>query len=410
MTAREPRRLTDGATPVILGAVVVGLLIMGDSFLYSALPLSAASLQLSLFQVSLLLSANRWIRLVSNSVVARLQTRVPMRTLFWGASCLGLLSTAVFIRPYGFVLWLIGRLIWGLAWSVFRQSAYVLVWHRRASTHGTSLGLWWGLVRMGSGLGVLIGGWLLDAFGFGQGMLGLTGLAVVGLALNPFLSWPESTASQPNAASRKQPFGWATWKSAKSISPVLRWLLSLAAGIRLCLTLTVAITSLYLQSRLEGNPGGMELGVWAGIVLATHWMSQIGASVITGALSDRLGRMRTVLMLAGLTVGALAVTALARGYLALVVSMGLMLLFSGLRIAVEVAVSDASRQAEESLTVMGLYATLDDFASALGPILGLTWFRPAAIEPLFFGSALTLMFLVWGYARRAGRETPMARP
>lgn len=396
-------------TLVVPSAVVVGLLIMGDSFLYSALPITAPALQLSLFQVSLLLSANRWVRLVSNVLVSRLLVHMPAHPLFAGAAGLGLLSTFLFTRPWGFLPWLAARAAWGMAWSVFRQSAYLAVWTQPADTHGRHLGQWWGVVRLGSGLGVLLGGWILDRTGFARAMWSLAGLALIGAAASLGLRWPEPQARQEKAARTAGPEAWrATWQGIRH-TPRLWWLFLLGAGSHLILALVVALMSLYLQTRLGPVAEHLGLGVVAGLILALHWTSQIVSAPVMGEISDHLGRTRAIILSTCLTALALGGAALAQGYAALLSAGLAMLLFSGVRVAVDVAASELALGEAHPPLIMGAFATADDWAAAMGPILGLAWFRPALFPVLFAGCAIGLLGLALGYAR-SGRRPSQPRP
>ena len=392
-------------TPTVLCAGAVALLIMGDSFLYSALPVSAPDLHLSLFQVSVLLSANRWVRLASNTVVALLMPRLPTRWFFAGASVLGMASTVVFVRQPTFGVMVLARLVWGLAWSVFRQSAYLAVWQEPREHQGRQLGYWWGIVRVGSGVGVLLGGIMLDLHGFTAAFWVLAGLAVLGVGVAAIIRWPSGTVPfEDNVA-----FGLRrTWLTVSRNAP-LRWLLFLGAGTRLAITVSIALMSLYLQTRMTWAEGWTGIGFSAGLVLSAHWMSLLLAGPVIGWLADRTGQLPTLIAVAGITAGSLACAAFAHGLWAVAAGVGVMLGFSGLRMAVEVAMADRTRALPDAHLIMGGYASLDDLAGAVGPILSLTWFQPSLIPPLFAGCAAVLFMLAAGYARST-REHPAANP
>lgn len=384
-------------TPTVLCAGAVALLIMGDSFLYSALPVSAPDLHLSLFQVSVLLSANRWVRLASNTAVALLVPRLPIRWFFAGASVLGLASTVVFVRQPTFAVMVVARIVWGLAWSVFRQAAYLAVWQEPRERQGRQLGYWWGIVRVGSGVGVLLGGIVLDLHGFTAAFWVLSGLAVLGVGMAMIIRWPPG--SVPFEAS--VPFGMRrAWLTISRNAP-LRWLLFLGAGTRLAITVSVALMSLYLQTRMAWSSGWTGIGFSAGLVLSAHWMSLLLAGPVVGWLADRLGHLRTLMLVMAITASLLACAAFAHGLWAVAAGVGVMLGFSGLRMAVEVAMADRTRSLPDAHLIMGSYASLDDLASAVGPILTLTWFQPSLISPLFVGCAVVLLLLAVGYVRSA---------
>ncbi len=389
-------------TSVALSGCVVGLLIMGDSFLYGALPVSADALNLTMWQVSLLLSANRWVRLLSNSLVATLQSRWRMKPLFVGATTLALASSLAFTQVWSFPILLLARGAWGIAWSVFRQSAYVAVWSHPSERHGRLLGLWWGLVRWGSGLSVLLGGWLLDRTRFAMSMGAISAFAGVGIALGLTLAWP-----RPDAALAKEPDkGWTGLAEAVRCigqSRPLQWLLGLGAGSRLILTLLVALASLHVQMRGGSVGEAMGLGLVTGLVLALHWLSQIVMGPVIGALSDILGRTRMLVILSVFLAGAIGLAGIAYGVAALALAGAYMLLFSGLRVVIEASASDEARLTARPREVMGFFTTLDDLAAAWGPILGLAWFQASHLTMLFEGSAALLLVLasglVWSQTR-----------
>ena len=71
--------------------------------------------------------------------------------------------------------------------------------------------------------------------------------------------------------------------------------------------------------------------------------------------------------------------------------------------------ADRTRSLPDAHLIMGGYASLDDLAAAVGPILSLTWFQPSLIPPLFSGCAAVLLLLSTGYAR-SSRGHPAANP
>ena len=85
-TLQKPERL------VTIVATAVGLSIMGDSLMYAMLGLEAEMLGISLAGVGWLLSANRWIRLLSNTLAGNIFERFGPRIPFIGAAILGFVA------------------------------------------------------------------------------------------------------------------------------------------------------------------------------------------------------------------------------------------------------------------------------------------------------------------------------
>jgi len=57
--------------PAVPVALVVAASLLGDTFLYTVLPVSAARLGVTPLMVGILFSVNRWIRLFTNPLAAR---------------------------------------------------------------------------------------------------------------------------------------------------------------------------------------------------------------------------------------------------------------------------------------------------------------------------------------------------
>src|SRR5688572_9693544 len=70
---------------VVAVSLVMALQLLGDSLLYVVLPLHADELGFSGFQVGVLLSANRFVRMLTNRGASRLMRRLDVGPLFTAA-------------------------------------------------------------------------------------------------------------------------------------------------------------------------------------------------------------------------------------------------------------------------------------------------------------------------------------
>ena len=109
-----PRRIT-----VVSLAVATSLL--GDATLYTVLPTHAEQLGIRLALVGILLSANRFVRLFSNSWAGYVHDRFHSSWPFVMALMAGACTTAVYGLLWGFWAFLIARLLWGVCWSFLRS-------------------------------------------------------------------------------------------------------------------------------------------------------------------------------------------------------------------------------------------------------------------------------------------------
>jgi len=175
---------------VTVTAAVIGLCILGDSFLYGLLPLEAKNLGIALPLVGILLSANRLVRLISNTWASAVFERLGPRTPFILAAALSLITTALYGMGWGFVVFLFARLGWGIAWSALRQGGYQAIWTGAESARGRLTGLMWGIIRLGSAASVLMGGYLRDRFGYRAAILCVTVVTVLAIPVALSIRWP----------------------------------------------------------------------------------------------------------------------------------------------------------------------------------------------------------------------------
>ncbi|MBL8055105.1 MAG: MFS transporter, partial [Anaerolineales bacterium] len=144
--------------PIGLGTA---LSLLGDTAMYAVLPTHTAALGVTVASVGVLLSANRWIRLALNNVAGSAYDRWPRRRLFVPALLLGALSTALYAFTQGFWPLLIGRLLWGAAWSGIWVGGNTIILDVATDRER---GRWAGLYQLsfylGGALGFPIGGLL----------------------------------------------------------------------------------------------------------------------------------------------------------------------------------------------------------------------------------------------------------
>lgn len=148
-------------------SLVTAICLVGDSMLYIALPIFWKEVGLdSLWQVGILLSINRFIRLPFNPIIGWVYQKISLKIGLIIAVILGAITTFGYGIITGFIGWLILRGMWGVTWSFFRIGGLAAV---IASTtdknRGKTMGIYNGLYRLGSLFGMLIGGILTPFIG-----------------------------------------------------------------------------------------------------------------------------------------------------------------------------------------------------------------------------------------------------
>lgn len=370
-----PLRYINPRRALIPIGVGTALSLFGDSTLYTVLPDPAIAAQagVSLAMVGVLLGANRFARLLFNNLAGSLFDRLPRRRLMIAAMLLGVLSTAIYALGRGAAVMLLGRVLWGAAWSgIWIGSNAIALDISDDSNRGAVTGrlqMWFSL---GIALTSFGGGLFTDLFSYRGGLWVSAGLGVLGL-LTWLLFLPETRPAQPDLAADStgadpdhHRFPWRSIAAAALPLFAVRFTFSGVMN---------STTILWLSRYIDG---GVQFGrillplatITGGVAAARVLLGTVSAPLI-GGLSD-FGRRRWValaaLMLAG-TAG--------------IVLMSLPWLGAGLTGTFTAALTAG---AVPSLSValigdrvplglrsrgLGLIYTFGDLGASLGPVIGL---------------------------------------
>lgn len=410
MHQSSPNTITRGETAQAARFVtgvgsVVALCILGDSLMYSILPLAAGELGLALPLVGVLLSANRFIRLLSNSWAGALFERWGPRRPFTGATLLSLATTSLYMVGGIFGLFLVARAGWGIAWSALRQGGYTAVWTGSGRVKGRLTGLLWGLVRFGSAMSVLVGGVIFDRYGYHAAVGAIAAATALAIPVAFTLPWARMTPHRDGPQRSSAPTSLRDgWRDAAT-HPLRRSLTLAGMTGHLVNGIVLSTTSLFLAGRLADGAqfGLLGVGALSGLMLGTRWMSDMVLGPAFGYLSDRIGQANTAFMLVivyGL--GIVGVVALPTG--AAVVALLLVFICDGgIYIALNAAVSGAALQAPSPHQFVAVFTTAADGGSALGPLLAFSLAQAIGLSTMYvvggaiFVAAITLY---WQTARR----------
>lgn len=413
MSETVPRRAglaSSGLVVAVSGTVAFA--IMGDSLLYGILPLAAEDLGLLPQQVGLLLSANRLIRLLSNTWLSTLFARFgPYRT-FVVSAILGVLTTAVYGLGWGFLMLLMARMAWGISWSGLRQGSYQAIWAGAGSAAGRLMGLMWGVVRGGSAVSVLLGGFLFDRYGYQVTVWTIAAISTLAIPIALRLSWPAGAqiGKPVSQSARNMLQGWQ-----EALSDPLQRTVLLVGFFKLLLNaILIATASLFLAERFGDQAGGvllgLEVGALAGIVLATRWFSDLFLGAVMGALSDRIGRIRLPVLLILLLCLGLAVMLWTTASLSILALLGVLITSTGVNVILDAYANQLALGTAQPELFVGAYTTASDLGSALGPLLAFTLVTAVGFAPVYGVAALlvliTVLYLVVLDTRAGRRPNP----
>ena len=381
--------MADGATNsaprpeslVLTAGAVVGLCIMGDSLLYAVLPLEAENLGIALPLVGLLLSANRIVRLFANTPIGMLFERWGVRWPFVGSAILGLIVALLYGTGWGFLVFLVARIGWGLAWSGLRLGGFQAVWAGPEPMRGRLMGLLGAVISVGAASSVLLGGYLRDQFGFQTAAYAVAVMVALSIPLALNVRWP-AHLRLPDHSERQPLDAWLrTLRTPQRASVLLATFLSMAS-----IAILVSTAALFLQSRLDSDQvatWGIGFGTITGMLLAVRWLSDLVMQPLLGEMSDRVGQGRLALSLSALSLVALVGAVATTGLLSFLFLAFVFLAGSGITVSLGAAATATAAASTRPQLFLGAYATAYDAGLATGPILGLTLAGAGALSALY---------------------------
>jgi len=178
--------------PSVISGLVLAFSSFGDAFLYVVLPVNAPQMKVPLVWIGILLSINRFVRIVANQLFANLFHRFGFKKITIAAALLSMITTFYYSHAGGIVVWLTVRIVWGFCYSALRMSA--IGYSLQAENRGFSLGLNKGLQEIGPVIALLVGPILLRWMAPSSTFLIFSLLSVPAIILAFYL--PEITPSQ----------------------------------------------------------------------------------------------------------------------------------------------------------------------------------------------------------------------
>jgi MFS family permease len=365
------------AVPVVVGSLITSVFFggVGGGVAFPTLPTLGSLLGMTPFVVGLVLSANRFTRLVMNTpagqIIDKRGTRSPM--------ILGLVVQGV--APFGYALGLYAdripmlgateiflgaRMLWGVGSAFVFVGAYSTVIH---VTTRHNRGKWIGYFRGGQSLGfptgLILGGILTDFFGYAFAFVtaGVTGTlaAVVAIAVLPDVS---PTVHEP-ARLRALP-------GIVRSDPRILMIGSVNFTIRLLFSGILLVTIvLYAQNNGVRIGTLSAIGV-SGVLMAVSVVASGATTVVAGNFSDRLQNRALVAVPAlgafAAGFGTLAFVPTLAGIVVAIVLIGIG--SGGTSPPLMALLGDISRE-DDVGKMGGIYNVFGDVGATIGPIVAL---------------------------------------
>lgn len=395
-------------SPVVIVSVVTALCLLGDSMLYIVLPIYWREAGLtSLWEVGVLLSINRFVRLPLNPFIGWLYKSITLRTGLLVAIVLGTLTTIGYGVLEGFWFWLLLRSVWGLSWSLLRMGGFfTVIRYSDATNRGYLMGIYNGLHRLGSLFGMLLGGFLASIIGLSHvaiifGLVGLVGIPLV-TAFIPRKEKADSTSPSSYKDIRKGYFS----------RPVVKIVVSGLLIAMLVQGLFTSTLSFVTQSHFTDAIAffGVIIGATtlSGIIQGIRWTWEPFLAARFGRWSDGPGGRRPLFLssLIGAAVGFALIPFKLPLLIWLVIVLFVQIVFTSLTTLMDALASDVAQQTSV-ITVMTIYSVATDLGAAIGPMLGYALIELQGGLPMTYlgGTGIFLLLaVIWYEKKTAARQ------
>ena len=340
--------------------------LLGDSALYTVLPTHTIEAGIELNQVGIILSINRFVRLLLNSVAGVAYDHSPRRRLFLASLLIGVISTVFYAVSQGFWSLFLGRILWGLAWSGIWVGGSTIILD---ITHYENRGRWTGYYQiwfyLGGVLGAVISGVATDWLGYTPMLWIAAALGMMGWLVS-FIFLPETRHDQKEEFSSQHRNNNTNYLS----NPTVLLAAFLHGSNRFASAGVLSATfALLVQDYIINTDVVLGVATLTGLLSGFRMIVSMTASPLVGILSDRVGNRWMTILVMLLLCGVSMVLIVEESWL--LFFMGIILASmttGGLQTLTTAVVGDEVSSAQRGKAISILY-TSGDLGSALGPIV-----------------------------------------
>ncbi len=379
----------------------------GGGIIFPIIPNLGTLLGISPVVVGIILSANRFSRLLLSAPAGAMVDRMGTRSPFIAGMAIQTVATGGYIialyAPAPEIWFLIARLGWGVGSALVFATAYTIASDvSDDTTRGASMGLIRGGILFGAPTGLVLGGIISEFAGIATAFMVATALAAIATALAHLLI-PETHVQGPPNTSIK-PWDVDTSLAALVAGATNFVLLFVYFGV-------VFSTMVLVLDARDLGVFGMDAqgssGVFMGLTVVTAGVF----TFIGGYLSDRFdSRMPTLLIFLGLTALGFLFFAQAYSLDSLVAACLLLGIGQGGTSGPLMALLGDLTAEERMGRAVGTTNVLGDVGGTLGPIISLPLVHVIGFGALYLLSALlplvAALILLVGIHRRTGRFFP----
>ena len=352
-----------------LPGLVIAFGMIGDTLLYAVLPLYHEEFGLSLVMVGVLLSLNRWIRLLANSGVAAVGERVGPHALMVAAAIGSVVSTTLYGLVENASVQIAARILWGISYAALNLATLAYAVSDRPNA-GKRVGASRAAIGLVQAMSLVGGAWIVLQVGPRSVFLIFGALTLVSLGAAVLLPRLPPEPVGQKGFRLPVPHRLEVWGFVMGFSGDGVFLLTLAFLMKDSITSIAAVLA-------------------TAMLLALRWLVEITTGPLAGWVGDRFGARRIAVVNGALLVGGFVLIAAGlevAGALLVVMTRGM---FNTL-IPVLVIERGHGDKGAGVLASQANYSTWRDFGAAVGPLSAPWLFLNVPQGPLYAALAAAL--------------------
>jgi MFS transporter, DHA1 family, inner membrane transport protein len=270
-----------GGRVVALSSAVLGLGLLGDTLIYAVLPLYHAEWGISLAMVGVLLSLNRWVRLLANSLMAVIGEHIGARRLMIAAALGSAVATTCYGLDGGEALQIAARILWGISFAALNLGSLAYAVADRANA-GKRVGAGRGMIGVIQACCFIGGALLVLQIGPRNVFLVLGALTLLAVGAALMLPPLHTEPTDRRGFRLPTPHRLEIWGFLLGFSGDGVFLLTLAFLLKDSVTSVAPIvaTSLVLSLRCLVEATGGPLGGWMGDRFGARSVAVVTGSVL----------------------------------------------------------------------------------------------------------------------------------
>ncbi|WP_267206656.1 MFS transporter [Salinibacillus xinjiangensis] len=380
-------------------ALITAIAVMGDSMLFVVLPIYWQDFGLrALWQIGVLLSINRFIRLPINPLVGMFYQKFQLRTGVLIALGLTVLTTMSYGILQHFWLLVLMRALWGVAWSLLRLGGYLTVIDvANDQSRGQYVGLYNGLWGIGGLVGMLAGGLLVDQ----TSILFVTSLfGALGVLAIPAVWFLVPVSRRTDQEDNKET---STISKSKWVSKYV--VMVLVTGVAMgfivfglfASTLSPLIERVYMN---EWNLLQMTIGAatLAGIVQAIRWGWDPFVAPLIGKWLDASKTMLRILLIPLFGGGLLfIVLGNLQSLFILLIALLIFQLLSTMFVTTTDTLAASAAAQTDRVKIITAHTIVVDIGAALGPLISFIIIEFYSLTTVYYIAGMLLILLGVGW-------------